>query len=312
MSRWPAWAWVVVLAAAVPAAGQQGVPLPLPEDRAAFERVHERLAEDLENSAFGVPLVVEASVDDEVVQGDVYSVLDHPFSRVRDSLVAPEAWCRMLTLHFNVKSCARDGAVSTGAGVRLRIATARKYYVPPQARTPKTYRLDASHSRPDLLRVALTADRGPFGVRGMRIAVFAMDAGEGRSFVHLRYRYAPGWLARAATRAFFGTVGRRKIGFTVVGSDDDGSPVYVRGPRGGVERNAMRYHLAIVAYLDTLDVAEADRFEARIARWFELTERHPEQLHEMSREDYLGMKRREREDQVASSRAGPVPASRRR
>ena len=276
-------------------------------DRVAFERVHERLADRLLDGAFGVPLVVEASVAKGDIRGDVYSVLDHPFDLISEVMTRPEAWCEMLTLHFNVKSCRRDESRSSVSNpVQLRIETARKYYVPPQGRTQKIYRLDLSRSRSDLLHVSLTADRGPFGVRDMRIEIFGMAVDDRRSFVHLRYGYSPGWFARAATSTFLATLGRRKVGFTVVGEKANGEPVYVKGALGAVERNALRYHLAIVAHLSVRRDAEAaspsELFEKRIERWFELTERYPRQLHEMSRGDYLGMKRREHEDQAGLPR----------
>jgi hypothetical protein len=275
----------------------------VPPDQASFALVYEELAEPLRDSAFGVPLLVDAEVSDAGVQGEVYSVLDHSFEAVSVALTRPDAWCDMLTLHFNVKSCAIDRALGgTSERVPLTIATARKYYVPPRSRTAKTYWLDASGSSPDLLRAVLTGDQGPFGIRDMRIEVFGMEAGPGESFVHLRYAYAPGWLARAATRAFLATLGRSKVGFTVLSHDAAGEPVYVRGPVGAVERNAMRYYLGIVAYLDTLAGRASDRFERRIARWFELTEAYPRQLREMPRDEYLQMKRRERADDAL---AGP-------
>jgi hypothetical protein len=301
VSRAGAGALAGALVAAAVAAAEPGVDA-APADRAAFERVYERLAVDLRESPFGEPLLVEASVDDDtVVQGDVFSVIEHPFERVSRVLGTAEAWCDILTLHHNVKSC-REAAAGTepAAGVALEIETARKYYVPPQGRTPRTYQLDASGSRPELLRAALRAERGPFGVRDMSLEIFGMAAEPGRSFLHLRYAYSPGFFTRAATRTFLATVGRGKIGFTVTGRDEDGEPIYVGGVQGAVERNAMRYHLAVVAYLDTLAVPEDERFERRIARWFELTERYSEQLFEMSRDDYLQTKRRERSDQQAA------------
>jgi hypothetical protein len=55
----------------------------------------------------------------------------------------------------------------------------------------------------------------------------------------------------------------------------------------------MRYFLAIEAYLHSLSAPPGSRREARIAQWFDTTERYPRQLHEMERDDYVAMKRRE-------------------
>lgn len=44
---------------------------------------------------------------------------------------------------------------------------------------------------------------------------------------------------------------------------------------------------------------EPDQQEPRLTHWFELTERHPEQLREIDKDTYLEQKRRERRDQEA-------------
>jgi hypothetical protein len=72
-----------------------------------------------------------------------------------------------------------------------------------------------------------------------------------------------------------------------------GSKTGPLGTRGAVERNTMRYHLAIKAYLDALPVAPAEQFEKRLQNWFTATESYSRQLHEMDRATYLDMKRRE-------------------
>jgi hypothetical protein len=270
--------------------------------RASLEATHTQLADALEHSPFGVPLVVEATIEKDTLQGDVYAVLDHPFARVETALADPRAWCDILTLHFNVKSC--HPVPSAGpAPLALSIETGRKLYVPPQGRKPIHYELDASRSKPGFLHATLTAAKGPLGVRNMRVELRALALPDGSSFLQLRYAYDLGFAARLATRTYLATLGRRKVGFTVLGYESDGEPIYIRGMPAAVERNALRYHLAILAYLDTLEAPEPDRFEARIARWFGLTEHHPRQLHEMSRVDYLEIKRRERrdmEDQAAA------------
>ena len=113
------------------------------------------------------------------------------------------------------------------------------------------------------------------------------------SILHLSYSYAFGGLARMATQAYMTTAGRDKVGFTVTGKTEDGRPVYINGVRGMVERNAMRYYLAIEAYFSSMTAAPAQQQEKRLSDWFALTEQHPRQLHELEREEYLAIKRRE-------------------
>ena len=59
--------------------------------------------------------------------------------------------------------------------------------------------------------------------------------------------------------------------------------------RGTVERNTMRYYLAIEAYLDSLDKPPAQQLDARLRQWFDATEQYARQLHEVDKESYLAM-----------------------
>ena len=59
-----------------------------------------------------------------------------------------------------------------------------------------------------------------------------------------------------------------------------------------LERNAMRYFLAIEAHLAALAVPPGERFEKRLQTWFTSSERYAHQLHEMDRAEYLDLKRR--------------------
>ncbi len=89
-------------------------------------------------------------------------------------------------------------------------------------------------------------------------------------------------------QGYLATLGADKVGFTATGKDSAGEPAYVGGVRGVVERNTMRYYLAIDAYMDS-----PRQLAPRLAAWFDSTERYARQLHEVEREDYLAMKRNE-------------------
>ena len=93
-------------------------------------------------------------------------------------------------------------------------------------------------------------------------------------------------------------MGRNKVGFTVVAHDEKGNPVFIEGTRGAIERNAVRYYLAIRAYMDSLRFPEEIRFEQRIQLWYDLTDRLKEQLFELPREEYIDGKRRENKNQL--------------
>ena len=91
-----------------------------------------------------------------------------------------------------------------------------------------------------------------------------------------------------------------EVPFSIL-STQNGQPEYVQGVRGVVERNTMRYYLAIDAYLAAANTANNDtenaQLERRLENWFDSTERYAMQLHEVEKADYLSMKRSEVERQ---------------
>jgi hypothetical protein len=224
------------------------------------------------------------------VSGDVFAIVDYPFSTTEGALTGPEQWCDILILHLNTKFC----RVSKGGpGKVLNVAIGRKFDQP----LDKAYRVDFAFDvvagTPNYLKVKLDADTGPLSTRNYRIALEAIPLESGRSFIHLTYSYTYGLAGRLALQTYLGTVGSRKVGFTVVGTQSDGKPRHVGGLRGVVERNSMRYYLAIEAFLGAISVSPPARFEKRLHDWFDAVERYPLQLHEMERSDYLAMKRKE-------------------
>src|SRR5690606_28846473 len=99
---------------------------------------------------------------------------------------------------------------------------------------------------------------------------------------------------RTAQRLYFSTAGRHRVGFSREGERP------IRGLRGMMERNTMRFYLALQAYLEAPgDEALAER----LSRWHALTQEYPEQLKEMSLEEYLDTKQREYQNQQALQQA---------
>ena len=90
--------------------------------------------------------------------------------------------------------------------------------------------------------------------------------------------------------AYLATLGKDKVGFSIESTQANGEPNYIQGVRGIVERNTMRYYLAIDAYLATLKEAPETQLEKRLQYWFDSTERYATQLHEVERTEYFSMK----------------------
>ncbi len=146
---------------------------------------------------------------------------------------------------------------------------------------------------PDYFRLVLNADTGPFGTRNYRIVLEAVPVDRERTFLHMSYGYGYGVPAKIAMQTYLRTAGSQKVGFTVTERRADGQPVRVDGLRGALERNVMRYYLAIDAYLAASAAPPQDQLEERLRDWFESTERYALQLHEVDQNEYLEMKRRE-------------------
>ena len=68
---------------------------------------------------------------------------------------------------------------------------------------------------------------------------------------------------------------------------------FTKAERASLERNVMRYYLALVAHCRERSGTAEERMQARLRTWFALTERHAAQLHEYSLDDYLTEKARD-------------------
>jgi hypothetical protein len=264
------------------------------QDAASLRARYIALRTQLEANDFKRPLYLDSGDSARVVRGDIYAALDEPYALVGPALQAASSWCEILILHMNVKHCR-----AAAAGDRLAVAIGRKYEQPADDAYGVDFRYRRVASEREYLQVALDADAGPFGTRAYRLALQAVQIEPRRTFVHLSYSYEYGFAARLAMEAYLHTAGRNKVGFTVLSRRADGTPVYIDGVRGVMERNAMRYFLAVDVYLDSLRVAPAERVERRLRDWFAQTERYPAQLHELELADYLAMKHREIARQAA-------------
>jgi hypothetical protein len=250
---------------------------------------HQQLAPQLAHNAFGRPLVLQSQEGERQVGGDVYAVVDHPFPTVQRAFANSRTWCDVLILHLNTKLCQAGG---NGLAVRV----GRKNGDADDAYALQFgFRLLAS--RPDFVSAQVSAPTGPLGSRDYRIELQAVPLGPKQSFLRLHYSYGFGAAARLATRGYLATSGSGKVGFTRSGKG------YVRGMRGAIERNTMRYYLAIESYLASLSQPPGRQFLSRIESWFDATEQYRRQLHEIERADYLAMKQREylRQQAVAAN-----------
>jgi hypothetical protein len=262
---------------------------------AALLEKHAALAGQLAQNAYHRPLFLESADGTNAVIGSAYAVLNSPFATVSEAFKSPNRWCEMLILHLNTKYC-RASANESPSTLNVHIGKKTEQELADAFALQFRYQLAASSA--DYLAANLRSDKGPLGTNNYRIELQAVPLPGGKTFMHLRYSYGYSVASRLAMQGYLATAGSGKVGFTRVQRGSTAG--YVDGMRGTVERNTMRYYLAIEAYLASLDKPPAQQLEARLQHWFDATEQYARQLHEVDKESYLAMKRAEYQRQQAS------------
>ncbi|MEP6873387.1 MAG: hypothetical protein ABI887_03410 [Burkholderiales bacterium] len=274
------------------------VPGAQAQDGPALRARHAALQTSLTSNAYNRPIHIESMHNAGDLRGDIYAVVPQTFAVAGQALQGREHWCDIMMLHLDVKMC----HWSTAGTATLTVATARKYDQPLESATAVEFGYRMVASTADYLQVELRADKGPMGTHDYRIVLELVMLDPGTSFIHLSYAYNQGFGGRIAMEAYLATLGRNKVGFTVVDHKADGTPVYINNVRGLVERNCMRYFLAVEAYLSAYPLPHGEQLEKRLREWHAGAERYPVQLHEIEREEYLAMKRLEIQRQQATAK----------
>jgi hypothetical protein len=261
-----------------------------PDSAAALRGQYAASSEQLEQSPIRRGLYLESAETSRSSRGDIYAVVDFAFTTISETFTNPVHWCEALILHLNVKYCqvtARDERTV------LLVAFGKKTEQPLEDTHRVEFTFEVTAAGPDYTQVILDARKGPLGTRDYHILLECIALDGARSFLHIRYAYAYGRVARLAMRFYLARSGSAKVGFTMIESEKGGPPHLVGGVRAAQERNTMRYFLAIDAYLGALTTSVPDHFEESLERWFAATERYAPQLHEVAHDDYIEMKRRE-------------------
>jgi hypothetical protein len=293
-STWPTWQLVRPLliqfglslylaVAVVPAHAEAARAQAL---RSKFQALEQRL----QNTPFNRPVVLDSRESSRRATGNIHAVVDHSFDAVRRALSNPEHWCDVVSLHANTKYC-RVALAPGGTTLKLNIGKKTPQSLEEAPRVVFSYTTPAN--TPTFLAVELAAKTGPLGTSDYRIALEVIPGEGGQSLLHLTYSYSMNFAARMAMQAYLGTVSSSKVGFTVLPATGDGEARLVQGTRAMVERNTMRYYLAIDSFLAADSGPPAAQLEQRLQTWFTAVEQYPRQLHELERNEYLSMKRDE-------------------
>jgi len=271
-------------------AGLVFASVPDTQSAASLHAKYASLGERLQHNPFRRALALDSSESSNDLKGDIYALVDYPFSTVSAALNGPEDWCDVLILHINTKSCR---ATTDRTHTVLEVSIGKKTPQPIKEAYPIEFAYRVAAATANYLEIQLNAQEGPLSTSNYRIQLQAVPVGNGRTFLHLTYSYDYGMAGRLAMKTYLATIGSGKVGFTQTGRQSGGQPEHIGGMRGVVERNTMRYYLAIDAHLGALATPPPLQLQKRLQSWFTATEQYPRQLREVDRTAYLEMKRSE-------------------
>lgn len=244
----------------------------------------------------GNDIFIQSEKADNILKADVYAITQSSIAELYKALSKPENWCEFVPLHLNVKSC----TYTEGPHPTVTFYAGRKIYKAPEDTYELEYHFRVTEHENDRFKVQLTAEDGPYGTSNYIIAleIISLDS---EALLHMCLSYRTSFISRSATLAYLSTIGRDKVGFSIA-EENVIKPVYVKGVRGIIERNVMRYFLALSIYLDTLNLDSSDLFNQRAEEWYELTDQYATQLHELEKEEYMEAKRKEHINQEEMQR----------
>lgn len=278
-------AWI-----AFSSAGLALASVPDAQTAALLQAKYLSLSEQLQHNPFQRALTLDSSESSGDLKGDIYALVDYPFSTVSAALNGAEEWCDVLILHINTKYC---HATTDASRTALLLGVGKKTAQSLDDTYPLEFSYRVAMAKATYLEIRLDAEEGPLSTRNYHIQLQAVPVESGRTFLHFTYSYEYGLAGRLAMKAYLATIGSDKVGFTIIGKLPDGQPEYIGGMRGVAERNTMRYYLAIDAFLGALNTRPALQLSKRLQSWFTATEQYPRQLHEVGRTAYFDMKQSE-------------------
>lgn len=294
-------ATAILVIASASCAHAQTASIQVSESNAsALLEKHAVLKPELAKNQYRRPLFLESMESANTVSSTVYAVLDAPFPTVSTTFRKPDRWCEVLILHLNTKYCRANTDTTNPSRLIVNIGKKTPQSLSDAFLIDFAYRVTASF--PDYLAVQLHADTGPLNTTDYQMVLQAVALPEGKTFINLSYSYGYGLAGRLAMHTYLSTLGRGKVGFTKTSQDPKSD--YIGGTRGAVERNTMRYYLAIEAYLASLKQPPPQQLNSRLQYWFDATEEYPQQLREVNRSSYLAMKK----DEYQRQQAAPVTA----
>lgn len=230
---------------------------------------------------------IQSDVTEERLSADIYAVKTYAFENLVKKLSRAENWCQFVTLHLNIKACVYQKQTDT----YLSFYAGRKFYEPAENAYELKYLFKIKEKKESYFKLSLSAESGPFSTSDYLIEVELVKFGDD-TLIHFSLAYNSSFTSRMGARVYLATIGSDKKGFSQA-LNAEGEKEYIKGVEGIIERNVMRYFLALNVYLDIAPGAGNI-----ISVWFDETEKYYEQLHELDKADYIRDKKLEYQQQA--------------
>jgi hypothetical protein len=262
----------------------------------ALQQTLRSMEDSLSRSPLKKPLAISSQESSEHLRGDLYASVEYKLAAMGDAAGSAERWCEIVLLLSNTKACRASNSPKANT---LLVSVSSSKTADAADATTTEFHLDVRPPDSTYFEAGITATEGPTGTRDITLRLQAIPITATRSFVHLHYAYNTHWLGRMAMQAYLQTLGRGKLGFTLIADTDATTTTtttttttsnYIGGARAVIERNTMRYFLGLECALAFAQQEAPQRFTAMTGCWYGQVEKYPLQLHEMLRSEYLSMK----------------------
>jgi hypothetical protein len=269
---------------------------PNPPDKQAESliAVYHQFEARIAKSPLVLAIHLESHVESNFSGVDIYGIIDYPFETIQKELSKPRNWCDIIILHPNIRACTYS---ATDGGTMLTMHNVNRHFQTITEAYQVYYKYQIMAGTPSFLDISMAADKGPMSSSDHKFRIMAVALDAKRSFVHLSYSYRYSPLQYIAIKSYFALFGSKVAGFSVEGVDEKNGPVYVSGVKASIERNLMRYYMAILAYFDALKYSPEQRFEKRLSGWIDLSDRFQKQFPKIERKQYFEFKRTDLKNQ---------------
>lgn len=247
----------------------------------------------------GMPAYLDSYEEKNISGVDIYGVIDYPFESVEKEIMSPAIWCNIIILHPNIRACTYRGSEDNW---RFILFNTDKFEqsLSDASQLEFTWKMS---QQPGYIDILLSSPEGPYSTRDHRFALEAAARDEHRTILHLSYSYAYGGLASVFMKSYFAIFNRGKVGFSTTGGEGATNPAYTTGLRGLNERNVVRYYLALVAHLETLQLPAEQRMEKSLSLWHELAAQYKRQLAPGEKKGYIARKKLDLQNQLQLQQA---------